>query len=66
MEPGILGTILQMIQIVGPVETDLSAAYADAMKFLASPPGQDLERILAQLFTHTATPGAAVVVEPRA
>lgn len=59
-----LTTLMTVIGLVPSAIKDGEAAYAAVMAFLASPAGQEIEASLGKLFTHVATPGSAVVVEP--
>ncbi len=43
----------------------LPSIPADIAALQANPAVKELESLVAKLFTHTATPGAAVVVEPK-
>lgn len=59
-----LTTIMTIVGLVPEAIKDGESAYAALMAFLASPAGQDVEANLGKLFTHVATPGSAVVIEP--
>ena len=61
-----MNAILALISEVSALEPDLAAAYNTLTKFLATGSGQNIEAALGKLFHLTATPGAAVVVEPKA
>lgn len=61
---GMIATIMALAPEVEAIGSDAVAAYQAIQAFLGSPAGQSLEKNLSQIFTHTATPGAAVVVEP--
>jgi ribosomal protein L18E len=66
---GILSTLVSIAENV-PAEIKaaekVSAPVIDAVKdFLASPTGQQLEGWLSQLFDHSKTPDAVVVVTPK-
>jgi hypothetical protein len=61
-----LSALMVLVNNAPALLGDAEAAYAAIQAFLATNQGQDLEKYLATLFTHTVTPGAAVVSEPKA
>ena len=53
-----------MLALLLTLLNDGEDAYAALQAFLATPAGKDLESKLASLFTVTATPAGALVIEP--
>ena len=61
-----LENIIALLGEAPAIIDDAEAAYKGLKAFLASPAGQDVEAKFKLLFHATSTPGAAVVVEPKA